>query len=318
METVSCNLCGSENYQTVYSMPDAFYFKDEWFNVVECKNCGLGFLNPRPTYEEMSRYYPPAYYHDRFDNERDARRYAEEGRFLQNLSSSGSGLMLLDVGCANGDFPRHMGKLGWQVEGVEPSSNSEYISDFKVYPQEFTHIPLYEPRYNAITAWAVLEHVHDPMSYFKQASQLLKSGGSFIFLVTNFESVSSRCLFREDVPRHLYFFTESTIKKYLALSGLELVKTDYSNRILSMRPVGWLRHYLYHYFEGRGLKWEDIPPNRTEYVAKRGLSNNLPSNLRYIASHPFAVADRLLMPLFEKYQMLSNKYGIVTYVAVKP
>src|SRR3546814_5417313 len=62
--------------------------------------------------------------------------------------------------------------------------------------------------YDVITAWAVLEHVHDPMSYFMKAASTIQSGGYFVFLVTNFDSISSRSLFREDVPRHLYFFSK--------------------------------------------------------------------------------------------------------------
>lgn len=261
METVSCNLCGSENYQTVYSMPDAFYFKDEWFKVVECENCGLGFVNPRPTYSEMFRYYPPHYY-EYFDTERDhhEHRYQIEATFVKALFTSNDNKMLFDIGCANGDFPRHMQKLGWQVEGGEVSPHAKNITDFKVYTQEFTQTPIYEPRYDAVTAWAVLEHVHDPMSYFKKASELLKPAGVFIFLVTNFESLSSRCLFREDVPRHLYFFTEKTVSMYLSQSGFELVRTDYSDKVYAMRPVNWLRYYAYRYLKGLNLDWKELPP----------------------------------------------------------
>ena len=48
--------------------------------------------------------------------------------------------ILLDIGCANGDFPRFMRKIGWQVEGVEISANSKSISDFKVYKEDFSQI----------------------------------------------------------------------------------------------------------------------------------------------------------------------------------
>lgn len=62
METINCNLCGSEDYLLVYSKPDHLYFNGESFNVVECKKCGLGFVNPRPNSAEIGHYYPTAYY----------------------------------------------------------------------------------------------------------------------------------------------------------------------------------------------------------------------------------------------------------------
>ncbi len=314
METVKCNLCGSDNYRVIYSMPDAHYFVDEWFNVVECMNCGLGFVNPRPTRSEIAKYYPLSFY-DYFDHERDyhLHRYAAEAKFLPEIASNNERL-LLDLGCANGDFPRFMQKRGWKVEGVEVSESSKRITDFKVYKQEFKEIAAYEPRYDAITAWAVLEHVHDPMAYFKKASQVLKSGGIFVFLVTNFKSVSSRSLFLEDIPRHLYFFTEETIKEYLAESGFDLIQTDYSNKIYSMRPVNFLRYYVYRYFKRRKLEWRDTQ-FVSDFLVKNNPQNSLIQSLKCSILIPLYVVDRLLMPIYERCQIIFKKYGIVTYVA---
>jgi len=315
METVKCNLCGSNNYRVIYSMPDARYFVDEWFNVVECVDCGLGFVNPRPTNSEMSKYYPSPFY-DYFDHERDYhwRRYTAEAKFL-HMGDSDNQRLLLDLGCANGDFPRYMQQLGWEVEGVEVSQNSKPITDFKVYKEEFTEIPICEPRYDTITAWAVLEHVHDPKSYFKKAAQVLKPGGKFIFLVTNFESVSSRSLFLEDIPRHLYFFTEETVKEYLAESGFDLIQTDYSNKIYSMRPVNFLRYYFYRYIYRRRVRWSDIQFTRHQFIEKDSLRNCWIKNIKYLISNPLYVVDRLLMPIYERCQIIFKKYGIVTYIA---
>ena len=315
METIKCNLCGSDNYRVIYSIPDARYFVDEWFNVVECIDCGLGFINPRPTSSEMSRYYPSTFY-EYFERERDyhLHRYSAEAKFLQGIASDGHRL-LLDLGCANGDFPRFMQKLGWRVEGVEVSQNSKIITDFKVYKQDFREIEVYEPRYDAITAWAVLEHVHDPMAYFKKAAQVLKSGGLFVFLVTNFESLSSRCLFLEDVPRHLYFFTEGTIRRYLEESGFDYFTADYSDKIYSMRPINFLRYYFYLYFKKQRLEWRHTQFKSAHSFEKNTLRNPLIRKLMHLIFDPLDVIEQLLLPIYERYQITSKTYGIVTYIA---
>jgi SAM-dependent methyltransferase len=314
METVKCNLCGSDNYRVIYSMPDAHYFVDEWFTVVECSNCGLGFVNPRPTISEISRYYPSCFY-DYFDKKRDyhLHRYSTQAKFLPAIGS-GDQRLLLDLGCANGDFPRFMQKRGWKVEGVEVAENSKRITDFKVYTQEFTDIPVHEPRYDAITAWAVLEHVHDPMAYFKKAYQVLKPGGIFVFLVTNFRSVSSRSLFLEDIPRHLYFFSEEVVKEYLAESAFELIQTNYSNKIYSMRPVNFLRYFIYRYFKRRRLEWRDTQ-FLSDFLVRNNPQNPLKRGLKCSIFSPLYLVDRLLMPIYERYQIVLKKYGIVTFVA---
>lgn len=58
METVEdCDLCGSKRQQTF----EVYERYGHMFNFVECQKCGLAFLNPRPTVEEVARYYDEVY-----------------------------------------------------------------------------------------------------------------------------------------------------------------------------------------------------------------------------------------------------------------
>jgi len=193
VEIVACNLCGSTRHASVYRMPDRRFFPQDFFTVVECDECGLGFVNPRPSAAETQKYYPPEYFqqpatksHERYLH----RRFSAEATYLRAIENGRGPRRLLDVGCANGDFPRFMAARGWIVEGIEISESSKRIQDFRVHTQEFQNIAVNEPAYDAVTAWAVLEHVHDPMAYFRKAAQVLKKNGLFVFLVTNFETVS--------------------------------------------------------------------------------------------------------------------------------
>jgi SAM-dependent methyltransferase len=297
-------------------MPDAHFPTDEIFNVVECRRCGLAYVNPRPSFEEIGRFYPESFFSEFETNKRKhQQRYAVEAAYI-DADLNGRGRLLLDVGCANGDFPRFMKRLGWEVEGVEIAAKSHPINDFQVYNTIFSEFPSLGPRYDVITAWAVLEHVHDPLAYFRKAGELLKPGGRFVFLVTNFLSLSSRRLFREDIPRHLYFFSEQTIKAYLGLSGMDLIRADHDNAVYQMRPLNWLRYYVRRLL-GDQFHWQDIPPNRAEFIQQRGLAPGIISSVRYVISHPLTVIDRMLMPLFERYQLMTGRYGISIYVARK-
>jgi len=54
MEYVNCNLCGSNEYKL---------FKEiNGYRLVKCKRCGLVYLNPRPTQQEMKDKYSVHYY----------------------------------------------------------------------------------------------------------------------------------------------------------------------------------------------------------------------------------------------------------------
>lgn len=331
MEEVPCNLCGSDRHRPVYRVPAARrrfgrlsvedkYFMDSWLTTVECEGCGLGFVNPRPDRQEIAAYYNPEFYeYFNDDTSYHANRYRIEGEFLDGVSApAGRKPSLLDVGCANGDFPRYMKGRGWEVAGVEVSANAAKISDFEVYSTEFSRIPVAGPTYDAVTAWAVLEHVHDPMAYFRKAFEVLRPGGRFVFLVTNFASLSSRALFREDVPRHLYFFTEPTVRRYLETVGLRLARVECGDTVYTMRPSNWLRYLLLKHVARREMEWKDIPEIRIEYFARLGLQGGVLPTVRYVATHPLATVDRLLLPLFERYQLATGSYGITTFVAEKP
>lgn len=319
MESVSCDLCGGARQREAYQIPDRHFHHDEWFTAVECLDCGLGFVNPRPVREAMDRYYPKDFFED---YHRDANfhheRYRREAAFLQEVRPpSGAAPKLLDIGCANGAFPRVARGLGWDVEGVEVAASADAIGDFSVYRVPFPEIPVTGPRYDALTAWAVLEHVHDPMAYFRKAAEVLKPGGVFIFLVHNFESISSRYLFREDVPRHLYFFSVPTVTRYLNGVGLTLERTLFDDSIFEMAPLHWLRFYLRRLIGMRPLTWSELPESRVDYCRRKNLPG-IRGRLSYALTHPFTTLDRILMPAFANWQKMVGSYGTIIFIARKP
>jgi SAM-dependent methyltransferase len=169
-------------------------------------------------------------------------------------------------------------------------------------------------RFEALTAWAVLEHVHDPRAYFAAAGRLLRPGGRFVFLVTNFDSLSSRALFREDVPRHLHFFTEATVRRYVSDAGLSLTRAVHTRSIYEMRPLNAVYYALRRWRGGAPLAWEDLPEGMTEYRRRTG-RQGAAGAARWALAHPVAAADRLASVGLERWQILTRRYGIVVYVA---
>lgn len=319
MEQVTCNLCGETQLTHVYEQPDTLFDITDWFCIVGCARCGLGFVNPRPATAQMTHYYPPAFFSEFENSGAHQNRYAAQAALLASAAEKANGAqpLLLDIGCANGDFPRFMRDRGWRVEGLEVSPNALAITDFPVHRVHLPELTLDAPHYDAITAWAVLEHVHDPRAYFTKAAKLLKPGGQFAFLVTNFESLSSRALFNEDIPRHLYFFTENTLRAYLADAGLEVQKILFDQAIFEMTPVNVL-YYIWAKLRRRPLLWRDTPESRHLYIQRKGLTRGASATLRYAITHPLAAIDRCAAMLYARWQMRQKSYGIITVVARKP
>jgi len=315
METVSCNLCGSSVLNYCYSMPDRYYFPDEMFDVVECSSCGLAFVSPRPSESEIQKYYPKEFYNVFITQEH---RYEAEVAFLKKMYAEdcwGKGRML-DVGTANGDFPLRLRKEGWEVEGVEVSPNNNQHDDILIYNCPLPNIPISEHYYDLVTAWAVFEHLHDPMSYFKKVGEILKPGGLFVFLVTNWNSVASRYLMQEDIPRHLYFYSENTVSKYLDVCGLNLIHHETNGNIFNETALNYVP-WLVRRALGLGYRWEDIPETRGNFMNRLNFRKNVLTNALFALRHPLVVADRLLEPFITKAHVLNKKYGISIYLACK-
>ena len=316
MEIIDCNLCGSGHSRFLYKKADEHFFPDDYFSVVECLDCGLGYVNPRPKTEEMKKYYPNEFYSLlQKREESDRNRFLAQSQYLALRLSGGRQHRLLDIGSANGGFLEFMHDLDWEVEGVEPFASLPSHRPFKIYRCQFPDVPVNEPSYDAVTAWAVLEHVHDPKAYFEKASRVIVSGGVFVFMVPNFSSLISRRLFGEDVPRHLYFFTEENIRRYSQEAGFAVEEVDYKNPIFSWNPNRWL-HYLIARVLGRPFTW---PINRSysDFLKANQLKRGIASALGFAFRHPVSFADSAMAPLLGRIERMLGRYGIVVYVARK-
>ena len=67
-ENVRCNLCNEDDYSVLFTETDREFGIDGEFTVVQCNNCGLIYLNPRPLQNELKKFYPETsfFYKDPF------------------------------------------------------------------------------------------------------------------------------------------------------------------------------------------------------------------------------------------------------------
>jgi SAM-dependent methyltransferase len=260
LEYVNCNLCGGEDFKFLYKQSDRRYFVSDFeFSVVQCRSCGLAFVNPRPTIESMSAFYPKKFYQKR-DLEHQRARCEEEAKYLEGFKPG----RVLDVGCARGAFLKLLRDKGWEVYGMDYSDEGNpHNLDLRYGDLQDIQYP--SAYFDVVTAWAVFEHLHDPMRYFKEVARILKPGGHFIFLVTNINSLWSRYGHGEDVPRHLYFFSEKTLSGYADKSDLLLVKVDFSNDIYSGTARNIFRINLLRW---AGVSWRDINKRQPSFLLR--------------------------------------------------
>jgi SAM-dependent methyltransferase len=247
MESIRCNLCDTGKTDLLFSKKDKFRISEDDFNVVRCKNCGLIYVNPRPTQEEIAKFYPDTYswketlkaasFFSRIIRKTErAYRYHNlnyEVKKVLEVAKINSG-KVLDLGCGAGDRLDIFRQKGFDTHGVEISSAALYARDF--FKLNVIQGDLYKASYpddffDIVSVYNVLEHTHAPKDVLKALGRVTKDGGVLALQVPN-----SRCLqfkiFKKqwaacDVPRDLCYFNDGLLKKILADCGFQVLCVDH-------------------------------------------------------------------------------------------
>ena len=131
---------------------------------------------------------------------------------------------LLDVGAQKGEFLWYMRQRGWQVQGVELDNAVPNPQNLPIRYGDFLEMDFEPATFDAVTAWAVLEHVESPRRFVEMAAVLLRPGGRLVALVTNFNSIQGRWFRADDYPRHLTLFTSRSVRELAHRSGLRVTR----------------------------------------------------------------------------------------------
>ena len=235
METVLCNLCGSSEQNPLWTGHDWAYGFPGRFTMVECAECGLVYLNPRPAAEEIGAFYPTDY--EPFVRTAGARsswaaliqrlKLRSRVRTVTRLAEGGQ---LLDLGCGSGGFLLEMQRLpGWRVQGIEVNHKMAEFDreqlglDVRAGTLEEAQLPA--ASLDVVTMWDVLEHLPDPLATLQEIRRILKPSGLLISSSPNAASLDARIFGRYwiglDFPRHLYVFSPATVFALLRKAGLE-------------------------------------------------------------------------------------------------
>lgn len=296
LEYVKCNLCGNDKCDILYKKPDTrFHISDIMFNVVKCTSCGLAFVNPRPTPEKMELFYPKEYYEKR-GIEYERYRYEREAEFLESMKPG----RVLDIGCANGGFLKILEERGWDVFGMDYLNRGENPYGLDIRYGDLKDIRYPSNYFDVITAWAVFEHLHNPMVYFKEVARILKPSGHFVFLVTNINSIWSRYAYCEDIPRHLYFYSRRTLSEYAKKINFKIINVDHSNKIF--------RASSKNVFRTNFLRWAGVPWGEL-YKSQRQM------HLKVIERLSSILGNLLIKPTLESSLRIA---GIIVVTMKKP
>lgn len=161
------------------------------------------------------------------------------------------GLKILDLGSGNGGLAIAFSKAGAEVSGVDIEKELVDVSrrqadfhdekiNFHLY--DGATLPFGNGYFDAIVSVSVLEHVTDPVNFFKEAWRVLKPGGFFYlafpnrlwpkethtglwgitYLPAGLAIFAVKLFGRNPLEdNNLHFYTFWKLKKFLKLSGVE-------------------------------------------------------------------------------------------------
>lgn len=286
-EYKNCPLCKSGHFHVEHHVKD-HSVSQEKFTICQCEACGLLFTNPFPSIDKIGEFYESEEYISHTNKANTLINYLylkvrnftlqQKVKLLQKLNAK----KLLDVGCGTGHFIQEAAASGIHVAGVETDEQArQHISpEFKssIY-SSIDQVPQ-ENKYDVISLWHVLEHLHDlPRSFLKVVS-LLKKEGYLIVAVPNPSSHDAEHYKNYwaawDVPRHLYHFKPKQVKKLFEDHNILLIN------ILPMKFDSFYVSMLSEKYKGKNIIFQMIFGTIYGFLSNFKASKEQYSSLIYI------------------------------------
>ena len=253
---IPCDLCGSTEHKFLFYGKDRLHGKNGVFSYVMCDTCGLVYMNPQISPEDLVGFYPNNYAPHHFkpskSNRLEKKRRKKSPLPKSALRNLNKNSILLDVGCGNGKFLNEIKNLiNCQVYGVDISKTAVKTAKdnfgLDIFHGSITETSFANNSFDLITAWQYLEHVHSPSEVLQKFYHLLKPDGICIISTPNFDSFNAK-VFKDrwyglSCPRHLYIYTPKTINKFLEKAGF--LVTGISHDRSSKNLLGSLQYYFY-------------------------------------------------------------------------
>lgn len=260
-----CSLCGSTGELCYPELQDRHFDAPGTWAQLECPNCQLIWLSPRPSPDDLAQLYTDYYTHAQLEEEsvfvrailrgipaatqdygnivsdpwehRLGRLFSYFGPLAEMGRRGTMGLSgtlrgsLLDFGCGDGAFLRHMHSLGWTITGVERDPRAAEVARAAL-GSELIHESLAEARaaqpegYDVVTLSHVIEHLLDPIEILAECATCLRPGGRLVVATPNSASRGHRRFGRSwlhlDPPRHIQLFNASTLTELARRAGLRV------------------------------------------------------------------------------------------------
>ena len=180
--------------------------------------------SPKPDISKIGQYYDSENYVSHTDGRSGlferayqiAKRFAigRKLRLIRSLHPETG--RILDYGAGTGDFLEESKRAGWNVFGIEPNERARILASKKGVDLVAERSELSIEKFDVITLWHVLEHLHDLDASIEYLVKHLADTGLLIIAVPNYRSWDAQHYGSHwaayDVPRHLWHFSKHSME----------------------------------------------------------------------------------------------------------
>lgn len=227
----ACPACSSGRYGRE--------FDKNGFQYVSCADCGTLFVNPRPEFEVLKKFYSDspstAFWVDKFFKPvAEARRekiFKPRAEYVSGIVGKKRHLAIGDIGAGFGLFLEEWRKIddGNDYIAIEPSVEMAHTckgKDIKVRCACLEELDPKKDRFDVLTAFELVEHLFNPEDFIRRVHSLLKPKGYLIITTLNDRGFDILNLWEKSrsitPPHHLNFFNTYSIKMLLERSGFTI------------------------------------------------------------------------------------------------
>ena len=228
----NCPVCDGANSASHWQKGD--------LRIVRCTVCGMVYAKPAPAGMASGEYYDKeaaAYYLSpaKLASDYAAVRFQRELKLFRAFCPRGA---VLDVGCGSGAFLFQLQQRwpgDYQVLGTDVSGAPLDYAESRGVPVargNFLDLDVGGRKFDAITLWAVAEHLAEPRAFLERVHTLLRPGGVSFVLVPNMNSLATKLLgkkYRYVYPQHLNYFSATTLARLLTECELTVTARRFSH-----------------------------------------------------------------------------------------
>jgi 2-polyprenyl-3-methyl-5-hydroxy-6-metoxy-1,4-benzoquinol methylase len=209
-----------------------FYATENGYNLVKCSGCGLLYVNPRPSDDEIVEGAQQGLHKGdvtlNHTGRFDPTRLWVYKRVLRDLYPNGCPYKSwLDIGCGHGELLASVNEVyngTISIKGSEPNIHKQESARKRGLDVSYFDIFTHESKYDVISLLNVYSHLPNPRIFLSRCKEMLLSGGEIIIQTGDSANFLPEEHFRPlFLPDHLSFASERILRDILNQTGFEVV-----------------------------------------------------------------------------------------------